>query len=620
MSAALKSAIESNNPAAVRDALGSVKDINAKLFDGRTAVALACKVGADQALVALLEAKAKVQGKHSEHPFAIAAENQHLKVMKVLFDHGKAPEEAMDSAMYRTLREGRAQTLAFMLKGLKPPVTMQTIMMAGQFRHPALIRALAEAGADMNMMGEIEHKSTTAFHVAVRTGDIETIKAMVECGSKINARDSAGTTPLMELADVGGELDRGVEGYDQYQENLKRRAKEQPERAQELLNSEAAKRPRPPSAAETFSAVIALGADATLKDGEGSDAIDYYRLQCRRNKYTPENPKVIEVLKKAGAKGDAATFDLFTAIGAEDVAGVKRAIAAGADVNRINPVNGEENTALIDAVSSGKLEIVNALLDAKADPNKPGRSVRPLLEACSEGNLEIVQRLIKAGADVSLRHLYDLGEDCAAMNAFETAQWASQKGVIKYLKSIGADKVAEPGKVEAGVHLSEDFAEVLVKGEVPAIADVLAKMIKGKVQSDVYEQSVKPGKRAYLVVRPKGMSWCNVFQLAPMVDWLAEAADEGFAAELCKAAGAPTLFIAYSDTSDAATSVRYEPGAKPKKKNGKESDNDWLVKLAEKEQFIAGAFRPGLHAGKAVEILFSGFSTESFDGVAYVTA
>src|SRR5262245_14007497 len=79
------------------------------------------------------------------------------------------------------------------------------------------------------------------------------------------------------------------------------------------------------------------------------------------------------------------------------------------------------------------------------------------------------------------------------------------------------------------------------------------------------------------------MAWCNIFQIAPLVDWLYDTgAGQKFAADLSAAAGAPAIYIGYSDTSDAAMSVRYEPGKKPKKTGGKESDNDWLVDLAKK--------------------------------------
>lgn len=621
MSVALKSAIESNNPAAVRDALGDVKDINAKLFDGQTAMTLACKLGADRALDALLEAKAKVQGKHAEHPFVIAAEHQHHNVMQVLFDRKKMSEDAVDSALFRTIREGRANTLEFMLRQFKPPVTMVRIMIAGQFRHPALIRIMAAHGADLNMLGTIQRKQTPALLIVVRTGHIETIRAMVECGANVNARDQLGGTPLMELADAAPELDRQLAGYHDYQQRLRERAKEQPQRAEEILNSPAAKQPQPPSAEEALRALLDLGADATLKDNEGNDALDYYRFQCRLSKHTPETPNVIEVLQKAGAKGDDATFNLFAAIAAGDAAGVRQALAAGADVNRINPAPGSENTPLTLTAHEGNLDIVALLLDAKADPNKPARNDRPLHQACQQGHLPIVQRLIEAGADVSLRQLYGIADDCPAMNAYETALWASQKTVVKYLRSIGADKVAQPKIPEAGVHSWDDFVEVLAKGDVPTIAALLAKMINGKVHTDVYEKTLAPGDRAYLVVRPVGMAWCNIFRLAPLVDWLDDMnAGQELAAELSKTSQAPVLYIAYSDTSDAAMSVRYEPGAKPKKKNGKESDNDWLVNLAKKERFMAAAFRPEVHAGKPVDIMFSGFTADAFDGITCVSS
>jgi hypothetical protein len=319
--------------------------------------------------------------------------------------------------------------------------------------------------------------------------------------------------------------------------------------------------------------------------------------------------------------GDSATFDLFAAIDKNDPAAARAAIDAGADVNRINPAGGSQHTPLILAAQRGFPEIINVLIEAKADPNKPDHLDRPLLAACQWGHVPIVQRLIEAGADVSLRHVHDLGEECPAMNAYETAVWSSKKDVLKFLKSIGADKVAKPTAPEAGVHSWDDFAEVLVKGEVPSVAAALAKMIGGRVERDVYGKTMTPGKQTFLVVRAVGMEWCNVFQLAPLVDWLYEAkAGQKFAADLSNAAEAPARYIGCTDTSDAAMTVRYEPGAKPKRKNGRESENDWLIELARKEKFMAAAFSPEIHAGQPIDILFSGYTAEAFDGTAIVIA
>ena len=85
-------------------------------------------------------------------------------------------------------------------------------------------------------------------------------------------------------------------------------------------------------------------------------------------------------------------------------------------------------------------------------------------------------------------------------------------------------------------------------------------MIQGSVQLDVYGQALTPGKLAYVVVRPKGMDWCNVFQVMPPPDRFRDMKEtEVFAAALAQAAGAPVLSIEYSDTSDAASILRVEP-------------------------------------------------------------
>jgi uncharacterized protein len=229
MSAALKIAIETNDRDAVRGALGSVPDLNARLFEGKSAVAVACGLGADRALEALLDAKAKVQGKHSEHPFVIAAEHQRHAVMQLLFERKKVGADAMENALTSTIHKGRNETLQFMLRQFKPPITFGTILLA--CRHRQMIRTLAAAGVDLNTTGK---DGSSALHLVVRNGDIETIRALVEYGADINARNDRGVTPLMSLADGALEFDRQIAAYHQFQERLKERVREQPQRAEEM--------------------------------------------------------------------------------------------------------------------------------------------------------------------------------------------------------------------------------------------------------------------------------------------------------------------------------------------------------------------------------------------------
>lgn len=58
----------------------------------------------------------------------------------------------------------------------------------------SVVHALLQSGADVNAC---DGKSrTTALHMAARRGHLETAKALLLCGAKIDARDTKGDTPL----------------------------------------------------------------------------------------------------------------------------------------------------------------------------------------------------------------------------------------------------------------------------------------------------------------------------------------------------------------------------------------------------------------------------------------
>jgi len=221
------------------------------------------------------------------------------------------------------------------------------------------------------------------------------------------------------------------------------------------------------------------------------------------------------------------------------------------------------------------------------------------------------------------------------------------------LKSLGASKPkstkSEP--LKPGVESWNDFSELLVKATVETAAEALAKIIKGKVQLNVYGQSLLLGKQAYVVVRPKGMNWCNVFQIAPpRLRFEDEKKAEAFARELAKVSGASVQSIEYSDTSDAATVFRAEPNGKSTrdagwdrdtleemvgamgdeapawaKKQLKKSDEDdptsteRLELLAVQEKFVVAAYGLDCEPGRKLDIDFTGYAADVFDGVAFVS-
>lgn len=176
-------------------------------------------------------------------------------------------------------------------------------------------------------------------------------------------------------------------------------------------------------------------------------------------------------------------------------------------------------------------------------------------------------------------------------------------------------------------------------------------MIKGKVQLNVYGLSLSPGKQAYVVVRPKGMYWCNLFQITPPPVWFdASKKTERAASAVAKACSASVLVIEYSDTSDAASILRIEPTGKTTKDKGwdreslqemveamseeapswakkqlaktsedEPSSSERLVALAEQEKFVIAAFGLQAEPGRKVDVEFTGYGKGVFDGVAFVS-
>jgi ankyrin repeat protein len=100
-----------------------------------------------------------------------------------------------------------------------------------------------------------------------------------------------------------------------------------------------------------------------------------------------------------GAAGDSA---ITNAVKAEDIAAVRKLVAARADVNALS---GDGSTPLLWAAHRSNVEIAKALIaaGAKVDiPNKYG--ITPLLEASRTADVEMMDVLLKAGADPKQTH------------------------------------------------------------------------------------------------------------------------------------------------------------------------------------------------------------------------
>jgi len=626
MSKQLKLAIEQNDPELARKAVKTVKDLNRKLPGSMTPLLLACTLGADKVLPVLVESGARVKGTDSyagNHPFCAAAKNGQTAVLSKLVEMGQAPDDVIDHALFVAAIDAREDVLRFLVRHYRPNPGAMVVRVACNSRNPGVIRAVAEGTGAVNATEDAgpTGRGLTPLHSSVGHADVEVVRTLVECGADVNARDALGRTPLMHL------------GHDM--ERLRMNGKE-------------------PAGLGLMKELVRIGANAGAADHDGNDVIDHYVYELHRSKEAPD-PAVLEFLRGAGASGSRATFDLFLAIQRGDLDVVQRALHAGADPNRIGPPHWD-STPLTMASRRAQPEIVDALLRAGADVNKPDRSETPLMAAAAFNNLPVVKQLVEAGADLEALEVYPPADGVPRANAYLIAENRGSHDVVDYLRSLGSGR-PEPAKdwkpIEAGVHHWDDFEELLVKGDVGPVARGLAKAIGGSVEPQAYGKTFVPQGRAYVVARPAGMRWCNVLQVAPPRSRRPDQrVTEEFHKSLADACGSPVLSVGYSDTSDAASLARYEPGGAVSEDQGWDRDTleevvdnmgdeapAWmkqrlaemgektddelsssqrLEKLARDERFAVGALYVQNHPGRPVEVTFVGLPQEAFDGVAWV--
>lgn len=105
--------------------------------------------------------------------------------------------------------------------------------------------------------------------------------------------------------------------------------------------------------------------------------------------------------------------ELMVACATGELASVKRLVAAGADLNRVNAFG---ETPLTYAVAAGRQAVVRYLLSQGADVERPSRpGWAPLMYAAASGNHRILVILIDHGADLSR-------QDAAGRSAVEVAR------------------------------------------------------------------------------------------------------------------------------------------------------------------------------------------------------
>ena len=211
------------------------------------------------------------------------------------------------------------------------------------------------------------HSASATVVSAARDADVDQVRKLIAAGSDVNAPEADGSSALLWAA---------------YQ-----------------------------SSPELVSMLLEAGADANAANAFGVTPL----LQAARY----GDAATIGALLKGGADIAKATREgetpLHAAARAGGVEAVKLLVQHGADVNAVELL--DEQTPLMWATAEGHLDVVDALLDASADPNRkarlselskrstrtdfPSGGFTALMWAVRDGNEPIVRRLLEGGADIN---------------------------------------------------------------------------------------------------------------------------------------------------------------------------------------------------------------------------
>lgn len=117
----------------------------------------------------------------------------------------------------------------------------------------------------------------------------------------------------------------------------------------------------------------------------------------------------------------APAIDIHTAVMTDNLEAVKQHIEAGTDLNQKDPMSG--STALITAITFGKIDMAQALIDAGADlESKNNDGSTALHSAAFFCRVEVVQMLIDANADKTVRNNFGATPRESVMGPFEPVQ------------------------------------------------------------------------------------------------------------------------------------------------------------------------------------------------------
>jgi ankyrin repeat protein len=219
------------------------------------------------------------------------------------------------------------------------------------------------------------------FAVAIESGDLDAVKALVNGGAKADTWIDYGEhkiTPLMKACWDGEQeiasflIDNGADVNATDNDG-------------ETPIYSAIKRDRP----ELTQLLIEKGAKVNIKDSRQFSPLTIAAAAG--------SDKIIELLVNAGADLKTETYGLTSlmfAISAKKLDTVRLLVKLGAPVNQVSSMSGQ--TALFSAIYSANSEMVQALIDLKANVNFKTKDGETPIKAAQKGDQDDLIAILKA--------------------------------------------------------------------------------------------------------------------------------------------------------------------------------------------------------------------------------
>ncbi|EEP81496.1 predicted protein [Uncinocarpus reesii 1704] len=423
----------------------------------------------------------------SQTPLHIAADHENWEAVQVLLKEGAdvdltIPKSLLDSLLYKKGHFGNPPVFS----PLQAAVRANNLTMVGlllsvgahidarllkDYGHTALqiavltendglVRVLLQNGADINASAGRLYGYTALQAAAEYHNNTELLTFLLQEKANVNAGNQEGHTALQVAAGRGN-----VEGV------------------QILLaaGADVNAYPCPKDGKTALQAAITCGVQATAleivkillkKKADVNAAPSYGGFNALQLAARHGNLEIVELLLNAGAVPDSTA--LSQAVFSGSIATVTALLLKGADPNNLAAVNScgtyrTQWTPLQEAARIGNIDLIRLLLTCEADVNAPAswEGGRTALQAAAEhGSLQVVEELIEAGANINASAASTDG-----VTALEAAVRKNDSKLTRFLLDHGATLAIADETPEMGIlnivtktwSIDEYLAEMLIK-------------------------------------------------------------------------------------------------------------------------------------------------------------